>query len=226
MISFILSSFCTLTLHSFAFSRHPATHPTAQLDFWTFFLFGYAQQALVRDLRIRLFRRLLMQETAFFDARTSGELSSRLSSDTGEMSGDLTWVFRFTIEALVRIGGIAAYMLYYEWRLALVAFGVVPICSVVGKKYGDWLHANAKEVQASLATSNSAALEALSCVRTVFLHGAEGAEVMRYAASVADYFALNVRQTAMQAGYFMVVNTFLVNTVLQVGMCSGTCECN
>ena len=70
------------------------------------------------------------------------------------------------------------------------------------------------------------ACTALSCVRTVFLHGAEGAEVMRYAASVADYFALNVRQTAMQAGYFMVVNTFLVNTVLQVGMCSGTCECN
>ena len=30
------------------------------------------------------------------------------------MSGDLTWVFRFTIEALVRIGGIAAYMLYFQ----------------------------------------------------------------------------------------------------------------
>jgi ABC-type bacteriocin/lantibiotic exporter with double-glycine peptidase domain len=29
---------------------------------------------------------------------------------------------------------------------------------------------------------------------------------------------LNVRQTAMQAGYYMVVNTFLVNTALQASL--------
>jgi ATP-binding cassette subfamily B (MDR/TAP) protein 9 len=28
------------------------------------------------------------------------------------MANDLTWVFRFTIEALVRIGGISGYMFY------------------------------------------------------------------------------------------------------------------
>ena len=99
-----------------------------------------------------------------------------------------------------------------------MAFAVVPICSAVGKKYGDWLHANARAVQASLAAANACALEALSAVRTVFLHGAERAEQHRYAAAVAEYFTLNVRQTAMQAGYFMVVNTFLINTVLQASL--------
>ena len=69
MISFILSSFRTLTLHSFAFSRHLATHPTAQLDFWTFFLFVRAD---AREGPADSPFRLLMQETAFFDARTSG----------------------------------------------------------------------------------------------------------------------------------------------------------
>ena len=41
-------------------------------------------------------------QVAFFDASNSGELTSRLTADTQEMSGDLTWVFRFTIEATVR----------------------------------------------------------------------------------------------------------------------------
>ena len=70
----------------------------------------------------------------------------------------------------------------------------------IGKVYGDWLHRNAKAVQASLAVANTAALEALSCIRTVFLHGTEQAEVLRYGAVIREYFVLNVKQTAMQAG--------------------------
>ena len=33
----------------------------------------------------------------------------------------------------VRIGGIATYMFLAEWRLALVAIGLVPLCAVIGK---------------------------------------------------------------------------------------------
>jgi ATP-binding cassette subfamily B (MDR/TAP) protein 9 len=33
------------------------------------------------------------------------------------MANDLTWVFRFTIEALVRIGGISGYMFYRRYSL-------------------------------------------------------------------------------------------------------------
>ena len=33
----------------------------------------------------------------------------------------------------VRIGGIATYMFLAEWRLALVALGLVPLCAVIGK---------------------------------------------------------------------------------------------
>ena len=190
----------------------------ALLDFWTFFLFGLAQQKLVFKLRVDVFRSILNQEVGFFDSSTAGELSSRLTSDTQEMSSDLTWVFRFTIEALVRIGGIAAYMLWAEWRLALVAFAIVPICAAVGKCYGDWLQHNAKMVQTSLADANSTATEALSNVRTVVLCGTEKSVLQAYTSASERYYTLNVRQTAMQAGYFMVVNTFLVSTVLQASL--------
>lgn len=164
----------------------------ALLDFWTFFLYGFAQQKLIAKLRTDVFAAVLKQDMGFFDVSSTGDLTSRLTSDTAEMSADLTWVFRFTIEALVgvyqnrqdlyryslhwanilskivvllsflclffktcgccgcdhqvRIGGIAAYMVWSEWRLAMVAFAVVPICVLAGKVYGDWLHKNAKQV--------------------------------------------------------------------------------
>ena len=59
----------------------------AALDFWCIFLFGYANQKIVRGVRIDTFLSILRQEVAFFDKTTSGDLASRLSSDCTEMAG-------------------------------------------------------------------------------------------------------------------------------------------
>lgn len=90
------------------------------LDFWCVFLFSYAKQRIIRDLRLRLFSAILQQEVGFFDSVKSGDLNSRLNADCGIMANDLTSVFRFTIEALVRIAGISGYMFYFEPKLALL----------------------------------------------------------------------------------------------------------
>jgi len=59
----------------------------AFLDFWCIFWFGYANQRIVRGVRIDTFAAILRQEIGFFDRHTSGELASRLNSDCGEMAG-------------------------------------------------------------------------------------------------------------------------------------------
>lgn len=104
---------------------------------------------------------------------------------------------------------------YTEWRLALVACAVIPVCAAINKCYGDWLHTNAKHVQSALAGANTVATEVLSEVRTVVACGTEEAEVTRYSSCVNSYYHLNVKQTAMQAAYYMVVATFLINTCVQ-----------
>ena len=77
----------------------------ACLDFWCVYLFGLAQLNLVKTVRTSLFSRLLSFEVGFFDENPVGNLTSRLNSDTSAMSSDLTWFFRFSIEATVRISG-------------------------------------------------------------------------------------------------------------------------
>ena len=94
---FVSESISALILKDFAGARSNVTYfccagvVDAALDFWCVFLFGYTQQRLVRSLRIDLFRSLLSQDMAFFDAAASGEISSRLTSDCAEMANDLTW---------------------------------------------------------------------------------------------------------------------------------------
>ncbi len=59
----------------------------AFLDFWCIFWFGYTNQRIVRGVRVDTFAAILRQEVGFFDSHNSGELSSRLNSDCGEMAG-------------------------------------------------------------------------------------------------------------------------------------------
>ena len=190
----------------------------AILDFFNFYLFGLAQQRVVKELRIGLFQNILRQEMGFFDATSVGFLTSRLNSDTAEMSNNLTFVFRFSIESVVRIGGIMTYMFLREWRLALAACTAIPFIALVNRHYGRWLHDNAQQVQSALAEVNSVAQETLSSIRTVFSFANEGHEVARFSERIEILFRLNVRQLFLQSIYYMVIATFLVNCVVQAGL--------
>jgi ABC-type multidrug transport system fused ATPase/permease subunit len=107
------------------------------LDFWCVFLFGYANQRIVRGVRLDLFSKLVRQDVAFFDSNNSGSLASRLNSDCSEMAGDLTWFFRFSIESVVRITGIATYMLVRSPVLGGSALAIIPVVAVINKVYGN-----------------------------------------------------------------------------------------
>ena len=190
----------------------------ALLDFWCVYLFGVAQQRIIRGLRLDLFGAILRQDISFFDATKSGEITSRLTADCAEMANDLTWVFRFTIEALVRIGGILGYMFYRSWRLGLLALAIVPITALINRFYATFMHHNQQAVQAALAEANSVAQEAIAAIRTVASFAMEGGEHRKYTSRVDVYFRLILRQFVVQGIYFAVCNTFLVNACVQASL--------
>jgi ABC-type multidrug transport system fused ATPase/permease subunit len=119
------------------------------------------------------------------------------------MAGDLTWFFRFSIESVVRIVGITAYMLWRSPILAGCALCIIPVVATINKFYGDWLRTNAVGVQDALAEANCVAQEALSNVRTVIAFVAEDIECKRYESRIDVQFQLNLKQLYMTALYYM-----------------------
>ncbi len=190
----------------------------AILDFWVLFLFGYAKENIVKGVRIDTFAAMMRQEQAFFDKTNTGELMSRLSSDCGEMAGDLTWFFRFSVEAVVRITGIATYMIIRSPYLGLCTIGIVPVVGIINKMYGDWLGKNAKKVQTALANATTSAYESISCIKTVMTSAEEAYECEKYDAKIEKLYSLNISQVIATGIYFMIVSTFLINTVVQAAL--------
>lgn len=164
-------------------------------------LFTRAGERIVARLRRDLFARLLDQEIAFFDQRRTGELTSRLASDTtvlqNTVSANLSMLLR---NAAGVIGGVVLLFLTSP-TLTGIMLAVVPPVALGAAAYGKRVRKLSKDVQDALASASEVAEESLSGIRTVRSFTAEAKEVARYGAAVDRSYDIAARR-AKVAGIF------------------------
>ncbi len=153
-------------------------------------LFTVAGERIVADLRIQLYRSIISQEISFFDERRTGELTSRLSSDTTVLQNTVTvnvsMLLRFALMGLGAIG----FLFYTNWRLTLLTLATVPLVAISGGFFGRRMRAISRDFQDALATSTEVAEETFAGVRTVRSFARESMEVARYSDAVEASFEL------------------------------------
>ncbi|HBX80173.1 MAG: ABC transporter ATP-binding protein [Propionibacteriaceae bacterium] len=83
-------------------------------------------QAVMHDLRARVFRHLLRQSLAFFKATRAGEIQSRLSSDVAGLQSVVTNTATSIAANVTTVIGTLAAMVALNWRLTLVSLAILP----------------------------------------------------------------------------------------------------
>lgn len=165
---------------------------------------GFFKVAMVRlNIRIRnhLFSSMLSQEIGFFDSIRTGDLTSRLTSDTSTMSDALSLNTNIFLRSLIKAIGVCAFMFTLSWRLSLVTVIGLPIIMGVSKAYGSYYQTLSKKVQDSLAKANEVAEETCSSMRTVRSFANEPVETARYADKLVVTHKLKVKEAFAYAGY-------------------------
>ncbi len=149
-----------------------------------FLLFSRSGERVVTRLRRSLFDRLLDQEIAFFDQTRTGELLSRLSSDTqilqNAVSVNVSMLLRNVASAL----GAVVLLFIISPKLTGLMLLVVPPISVAAVGYGRRVRRLSKEAQDALADASQVAEAAFSGVRTVRAFAQEPREQRRYRVAV------------------------------------------
>jgi ATP-binding cassette subfamily B protein len=111
--------------------------------------FSYYQQVLtsvvgqkvVLDLRQKLFAHLQRLSLSFHTRNPTGELLSRLTSDINQLRQSVVAsMLAFFSNALILVGFIVI-MFFMEWRLALMAVGIVPVLLVLMAVYSGRIRA-------------------------------------------------------------------------------------
>jgi ABC transporter fused permease/ATP-binding protein len=165
-------------------------------------LFALAGERGVRRVRERLFRSLVSQEVAFFDEERTGDLVSRIGTDSvslqGLLSSSLSIAFRNVLQSL----GALSLLFVTSPRLTAVMLLVVPPVAIGSVFYGRKVRALSRRYQDALADASHVAEESFSSIRTVRAYVAEGIEIDRFGVATGAAYRAAWRR-AVAGGTFM-----------------------
>jgi ATP-binding cassette, subfamily B, multidrug efflux pump len=162
-------------------------------------------QRIMFDMRREIFSHLQRQGLRFFDRNPVGRLMTRVTNDVEVLnqlfSSGVVTVFGdlFTLALIVGV------MLWLDWRLALVAFAVMPFVILVASVFRSRVREAYREIRVRLARINAFLQERISGVSVVQLFGQERKAADRFRDINRDHLHAHLRSVTYYALFFPVI---------------------
>jgi ATP-binding cassette, subfamily B, multidrug efflux pump len=162
-------------------------------------------QRVMRDLRLRMFAHVENLPVAFFDRNPVGRLVTRVTSDVESLNDLFTAGVVSGLGDLFTLVFIAIFMVRVDWRLALAAFGVIPLVWLTSEVFRVKVRASYRDIRTRIARINAFLNERLTGMRIVQLFGREKWEADRFDDLNRGYLASNLRSITIYALYFPAI---------------------
>ena len=163
------------------------------------YLMSFVGQRIVADLREKLYHHLQYLSLSFFTKTPTGILISRLTNDVtliqGAVSSAITTVLRdsFTIIALTVV------VFYRDWKLACIAFIILPLAAIPIVKFGKKLRKFSIKGQIRMGFITSLLQETISGNRIVKAFTMEDYEYRRFSAENDRFFKVLMKRQKIRA---------------------------
>lgn len=153
-----------------------------------YMLFTEAGEQIVARLREDIFSALLRQDIAFFDARRTGELLSRMSNDAAILQNTVSVNVSMALRnVLTAVGGVVLLFITSP-RLTAIMLAVVPVVVLGAIFFGRLVRRLSFLAQEELARATAQAEESLSGVRNLRSFARESWAEGRYSSAIGEYF--------------------------------------
>ncbi len=149
-------------------------------EVFTQFLFIYKVnwlgQHIIKDIRVQLQKHMLHFKMAYFDKSSVGKLVTRLVSDTETIAQFFGQGLFMIISDLLKMLAVAIVMLVMNWKLALIAFIVLPLLIYATKVFQMAIKSAFQEVRTQVANLNGFVQERVTGMNIVQLFNREKLE--------------------------------------------------
>lgn len=174
----------------------------AAANFGRVILLRIVGEKVVARLRSQLFRKTYSQDAEFFDANRTGDLISRLSSDTIIVAKAITQNLSDGLRALVSGMTGLTLMVYISPSLTTIILYAAPLIGTSAFLYGRVVRRLSRDMQKNIGTLTKIAEERLGNVKTSQAFVGEQQEVRRYNKQVKKIFDLGKKQSIFDASFF------------------------
>jgi ATP-binding cassette, subfamily B, bacterial MsbA len=147
-----------------------------------------AGQLAIQDIRNELYRRNIRLGLGYFSRHQIGALISRVMNDVSVMqegvASVITGLFRDGFGAIFLLGVI----FYLNWKLAIIAFFVLPATVYPAQKIGRRIKNAARESQGRMGDLTSILQESYAGIKVLKAFGLEEREVGKFSAANREFY--------------------------------------
>lgn len=173
-------------------------------------------ERLVADLRNAVYQHVLKQSPVFFESTRTGEVLSRLTTDTTLIQSVIGSSISIALRnALTFIGGLVMLFVTSP-KLTGIILLVIPVVLIPIIVFGRRVRHFSRASQDTVADTSSVAQEVLNAMQTVQAYTAEGYESRRYQRSVEHAFNTALRRIRSRATLTLLVILLVFAAVVAV----------
>ena len=162
-------------------------------------------QRIMFDLRMQIHARLQQLDIRFYDRNPVGRLMTRVTSDVDALNELFTAGVVAVFGDAFTLVGIMAVLVWMDWRLALVAFSVLPLVAW----FTEWFRSNVREsyrqVRMWLARINAFLQERITGMATVHLFRREERDFASFEAINRHHRDANIRSILYYAVFYPAI---------------------
>jgi ATP-binding cassette, subfamily B, multidrug efflux pump len=175
------------------------------LEFTQTWLLQNTGQRIMFDMRMQIYRHLQRLDLRFYDRNPVGRLMTRVTTDVDVINDLFTSGVVSVFGDVFTLAGIMIVMLTMNWKLALVAFAVLPLIVVVTQ----WFRRNVREsyrtVRRLIARINAYLQEHITGMPTVQLFRREARAFQSFDAINQEHRVANVESIFFYAVFYPAI---------------------
>lgn len=187
-----------------------------------YYFFTIAGEKTVMRLRKNLFDKILSQDMFYFDQQKTGDLISRLTSDTTILQNALSVNISMLIRSSAQAMGSLIMLFVTSAQLTFFILIIIPPLGILAALFGKKVKAISRQTQDILGAATAVAEEGISGIRTVKAFAQESFEFNRYQNILEKYFVLTKSKIIEIAKFTTMVSVIGLAAVVFVVWYGGS----
>ena len=167
--------------------------------FVRFYLMSWLGERASADIRSAVFAHIISLHPGYFETNRSGEITSRLTTDTTLLQSIIGSSFSMALRSVISVTGAMAMLMITNIKLTLIIIGSVPLVLMPILLFGRKVRALSRKSQDSIADVGAYAGEVIQQIKTVQSYTREEEEKTAFSVEVENAFAIAKRRIGQRA---------------------------
>jgi len=181
---------------------------------------GILGERIQYDLRKTVFNHLQDLSLSYYSQNAVGRLMARVTSDSGRVSNLMTWGMVDVTWAIVSVITSVIFMLFINWKLALIVFSIIPILMIIAINFRKKILIEFRKSRRANSKITGEYNQNIQGVRVVKALGRESENLKEFSALTTNMFEASYRAAWLSALFLptvQIVSAFALGAIVWFG---------